>query len=151
MRIAYDEGAVGVLGVDRHDELVVDLDHVLAVVEPPLLLGVEVGAVAGLEGDVVDPVRQPAPDRHPTPPFVGLDHHPLDPLEVPDGEQRAVADVVEDVLGPAAFGGLALDDLDELEAHGLCVELVRLLHVLDGDGEVMDAHGVPPVRSVVLP
>src|SRR4051794_1231614 len=81
------ERAVGILGVDRHDELVVDLDHVLAVVEPPLLLGVEVGAVAGLEGDMIDPIRQPAPDRHPTPPFVGLDHHALDALEVPDGEQ----------------------------------------------------------------
>ena len=49
------EDAAGVERVDAHAEAVVDLDHVVAVVEPPLLAALDVVEVAGVERDVVHP------------------------------------------------------------------------------------------------
>ena len=53
------EDPAGIEGVDAHAEAMVDLDHVMAVVEPALLAALDVVEVAGVERDVVHPRLEP--------------------------------------------------------------------------------------------
>src|SRR6478752_5189933 len=62
-----------------------------------------------------------------------------------EGEQRAVAGVVERVTKPASrHVGVGCFDVDEREAHGLGVEVVRRLEIVGRERDVTERHGGSP-------
>ena len=73
---------------------------------------------------------------------------PLEPTEVPDGKEGAVADVIEDVLDVArrpAVGvrALGLLGVDQREPHQVLVEAMSRLEISCCVGDVVKSHGSP--------
>src|SRR5205085_3733830 len=114
----FDEVAVRIERVDRADELMVGLRHMIAMVEPLLFARLQLllAAMAG-EGEMVDPPGQAEAGGDGALPLGRIDLHTLDAAQIPQRHRLAVANVVEHMLGPAAAARLALYARAEREAH----------------------------------
>src|SRR4029079_5297047 len=105
---------VRVVGVDRGAPAVVDANALETEIEQTLESDLQVVEVVGAESDVIRPRRQAEAGRD-LPAVLGG----ALVVDVPHGEELAVAGVVEEVPRPARLGRGGCFDLYEIEAHGL--------------------------------